>query len=113
MSVLSETLERFVQACNDNERLRTMNRDWDRVVVVKPDDAVEEHWIQYRAGTAALVDPVGEADLTVEAAANVLADIFSGAMAPTEPYMNGDLRVYGSQDDVMRLDIISLLIWGE
>jgi len=113
MSELLDTMQRFVQACNDNERLRTMNRDWDRVVVVKPDDADEELWIQYRAGTAALVDPAGEADLTVQAASSVLADIFSGAMAPTEPYMNGELRVFGTQDDVMRLDIISLLIWGE
>jgi hypothetical protein len=39
--------------------------------------------------------------------------VFSGQMTPTEPYNAGDLLVKGHQDDIMRLDILSLLIWGE
>jgi hypothetical protein len=40
-------------------------------------------------------------------------DLFSGRITPTEPYLNGTLRVLGSEEDVMRLDFISLMIWGE
>jgi putative sterol carrier protein len=112
MSGLADTVARFVQACNENERLRQMNHDWDRLVVLRPDDASEEHLVSYRGGVASVVQE-GEPDLVVEGSTKVLEDIFSGAVAPTEPYMNGDLRVFGSQDDMMRLDIITLLIWGE
>ncbi|MDA8200152.1 MAG: SCP2 sterol-binding domain-containing protein [Thermaerobacter sp.] len=113
MSALGDTLEQFVAACNHNLRLQEMNHDWDRLILVQPDDAAEEHWIRYHAGVAAVVAADGEPDLIVEGASGVLVSIFSGASTPTEPYMSGDLRVRGSQDDVMRLDIIALLIWGE
>lgn len=113
MSALGETLQRFAAACNTNQRLQQMNHDWDRLILVQPDDADEEHWIRYRDGVAAVVAADGEAELIVEGASEVLISIFSGASTPTEPYMSGDLRVRGSQDDVMRLDIIALLIWGE
>ncbi len=116
MSGLFETLQRFAEACNRNQRLQQMNHDWDRLILVQPDDADEEHWIRYRDGVAVVVAGAGDpdpADLIVEGASEVLVRIFSGDSTPTEPYMSGDLRVRGSQDDVMRLDIIALLIWGE
>ncbi len=114
MSSLLETLQRFAAACNSNQRLQQMNHDWDRLILVQPDDADEEHWIRYRDGVAVIVAGVGDpADLIVEGTSEVLVNIFSGDATPTEPYMSGDLRVRGSQDDVMRLDIIALLIWGE
>ena len=112
MSGLGDTIAQFTKACNENERLRQMNHDWDRVIVVRPDDAAEEHLVAYHGGVASVVD-TGEPDLVVEGSSRVLEDIFSGAITPTEPYMSGDLRVAGSQDDMMRLDIITLLIWGE
>jgi hypothetical protein len=42
-----------------------------------------------------------------------LADIFYGDITPTGPYNNGTLRIIGSEDDIIRLDFISLMIWGE
>ncbi len=116
MSALRDTLAQFVEACNRNQRLQQMNHDWDRLILVQPDDADERHWIRYHQGVAALMpgdDSPDPADLLVEGASGVLVSIFSGASTPTEPYMSGDLRVRGAQDDVMRLDIIALLIWGE
>ena len=113
MSQLSEALARFAEACNGNQRLRQMNHDWDRLILVQPDDEDGAHWLAYRGGEAAVVEPGEAPDLIVEGAAAVLHDIFSGASTPTEPYMRGDLRVRGAQDDVMRLDVIALLIWGE
>lgn len=113
MSALGDTLGRFAEACNRNQRLQQMNRDWDRLILVQPDDADEQHWVRYHEGVAAVVATDGEPDLIVEGASDVLVSIFSGASTPTEPYMSGDLRVRGSQDDVMRLDVIALLIWGE
>lgn len=112
MSQLADTLARFAEACSRNERLRQMNHDWNRLILVQPDDA-DPHWLFYQGGEAAIVEEGGEPDLIVEGSSAVLQNIFSGASTPTEPYMSGDLRVRGAQDDVMRLDIIALLIWGE
>jgi hypothetical protein len=39
--------------------------------------------------------------------------MFFGDITPTEPYLNGSLKILGSEDDITRLDFISLLIWGE
>ncbi len=112
---LAATLTRFCQACNDNQRLRQMNRDWNRLVEIRAEDQATGGRVQlrYADGQVELAASESEPDLIVEAPASTLIAIFSGAMTPTEPYMDGSLRVRGSQDDMMRLDIISLLIWGE
>lgn len=111
---LFETLDRFAQACTDNARLRQMNHDWFRTIEIAAEDLEGSFWLRYEGGPVTLLtNPPGPTDLMVEAPSNILVDIFSGASTPTEPYLSGDLRVRGSQDDIMRLDIISLLIWGE
>ena len=110
---LRAVLTRFATLCRENERLLVMNRDWFRTVAVKPEQG-EPVWVRYDGGPVSVLDePSAAADLEVEGPASVLLDVFSGRIAPTEPYMAGDLRVSGSQDDMMRLDIITLLIWGE
>lgn len=113
MSVLS-VLGEFAQSCNRNERLRTMNRDWTRTVAILSDDTGTRHWLASEAGeiTVGEGDPPRSPDLEVRAPENILRAIFSGEMTPTEPYNAGDLLVRGSQDDLMRLDIITLLVWG-
>jgi putative sterol carrier protein len=111
---LRAILSRFAEACSSDPRLRAMNRDWTRTVAIQPTDGPDPVFLRYEGGTVGVVDHLSaEPDLVVEAETTVLADIFSGRLAPTEPYLAGDLRVYGSQDDMMRLDIITLLIWGE
>lgn len=90
-----------------------MNRDWTRTVAVLPDDGGQPHWICCQDGLLTVgegrMDP---SDLEIRAPGDVLEAVFSGTMAPTEPYNSGELMVRGSQDDLMRLDIITLLLWG-
>jgi putative sterol carrier protein len=110
---LRHIMLQFAEAASGNARLVAMNHDWHRTVVVQPEDG-EAIWLRCEGGPIRVLDAAQEsADLVVEAPAAILGAVFSGEMAPTEPYLAGDLRVRGSQDDVMRLDIISLLIWGE
>lgn len=113
---LEAVLEGFCLQCNQNSRLREMNRDWDRVVAITSQG---EHatplWIVCRQGELTLHRhaPGDEADLEVEAPEEVLRAVFSGQLSPTEPYNRGELMVRGSSDDLMRLDIITLLLWGD
>ncbi len=91
-----------------------MNRDWTRTVAVLSEDTGARHWIRSEAGaiTVGEGDPSRPPDLEVRAPEGVLVDIFSGAVAPTEPYNAGDLLVRGSQEDLLRLDIITVVVWG-
>lgn len=111
---LLEALTQFASACNHNDRLQEMNRDWTRRIQLEPDDTHRTHHIisdsgQLSVGAGVVEDP----DLLITSSEEILTAVFSGQMTPTEPYNAGDLLVRGHQDDMMRLDILTLLIWGE
>jgi len=111
---LSEALEQFAIACNSNARLREMNRDWTRRIQLDPDDTHRPHFLTCTAGeVSAAQGSVENPDMRIQASEQILTQIFSGEITPTEPYNAGDLLVRGQQDDLMRLDILTLLIWGE
>jgi len=111
---ITDSLKVFTDNYNKNERLKIMNRDWDRVVVVKATDVESRHTMTLKDGVVSLKEGASDnPDLTVISDSETLADIFYGDITPTEPYNNGTLRVMGSEDDLIRLDFISLLIWGE
>ncbi|MCL2766672.1 MAG: SCP2 sterol-binding domain-containing protein [Peptococcaceae bacterium] len=111
---LTESLSVFKDNYNSNDRLKIMNKDWNRVVVVRATDVTSEHTITVRDGAVSFAEGAAEtADLTVISDSEILADIFYGDITPTEPYNNGTLRIIGQEDDILRLDFISLMIWGE
>ncbi len=109
-----QVLENFARECNSNDRLRQMNREWNRTIVIRETDSGNAYWLRSQEGTIQSGEGSQfEADLEVEGSHDVIRSVFSGEMSPTEPYNAGDLLVKGRQDDLMRLDIITLLIWGE
>lgn len=111
---ITGSLKEFQDNYNSNERLKIMNRDWNRVVVVQATDIVSLHTLIVRDGVVSMNEGAAEnADLTVISDSETLADIFYGDVTPTEPYNNGILRIIGQEDDIIRLDFISLMIWGE
>lgn len=111
---LQASLEAFCQSCNENERLKVMNQGWNRNINIQATDTDAKFSIIYQDGIANSKPGLAEgADLTVQSDSETLADIFYGDITPTEPYNNGTLKVLGSEEDVMRLDFISLMIWGE
>jgi len=110
---IAKSLEAFCEGYNKNQRVRQMNRDWNRVVLVQAEDLNEAFTLtltgeelSYRPGAPEA------ADLKVIAPSDILADMFWGDVSPTGPYMDGTLKAFGSEEDLVRLDIIILLIWG-
>ncbi|MCY0881133.1 MAG: SCP2 sterol-binding domain-containing protein [Firmicutes bacterium] len=111
---LGEVLEQFARACNANARLQAMNKDWNRVIHITAVDTQKTYGLTSQNGQiAATGEAVGAPDLEIEADAAVLQAVFSGKLAPVEPYNAGDLIVHGSSEDLLRLDILTMLIWGE
>jgi putative sterol carrier protein len=45
----------------------------------------------------------------VTATSEDFADLFWGDLNPSEKYMSGEITLAGSQDDVMRLDAMSMV----
>lgn len=92
-----------------------MNRDWNRVIVIKANDVESQHTLTLQNGELSVAQgtPEQNADLVVTSDSETLADLFYGDITPTEPYMNGTLLIQGTEDDIVRLDFISLMIWGE
>ncbi|KJS00490.1 MAG: sterol carrier protein [Peptococcaceae bacterium BRH_c4a] len=111
---ITESLRAFEQAYADDSRLKVMNRDWDRKVLILADDLESAHTMILKDGELSFSEgKTADPDLTVISNSDILADMFFGDITPTEPYMNGSLRIIGPEDDILRLDFISLLIWGE
>lgn len=114
-SELYAALDQFRDKVNQNARLRQMMRDWDREIEVVAGDL--------QSVPACITMSSGEMDwrpekatspqIVLSAPSEVLIGIFRGNETPTEPYLDGRLTVRGTQEDVLRLDFISLMIWGE
>lgn len=97
--------------CNENERLRRMLRGWDKVVHLVATDTADRFTIVVRDQLLAdLVDGADAvADLVVTATSEDFADLFWGDLNPSEKYMSGEITLAGAQEDVMRLDAMSMV----
>jgi putative sterol carrier protein len=113
VSALSEALAVFAQRVNADGRLKQMNRDWNRTINLVPDDSADSAHLIYQSAEMTVASGLSElADIVLMAPEKILREIFLGQSSPTEPYLAGALRIKGSQEDMMRLDVLSLLIWG-
>ena len=114
MATTEEIVEAYAewrQRCNDNERLKRMLRGWDRVVHLRTNDTDEHFTIEVHdqhIGPLAL-GASGEPDMVVTATSEDFADLFWGDLNPSEKYMSGEIVLAGSQEDVMRLDAMSMV----
>ncbi len=112
---ISASLQSFYDGYQKNNKLKQMNRDWNKVIIINANDIDSQHTLTLQDGELSFVQglPDQNADLVVTSDSETLADLFYGDITPTEPYMNGTLVIQGSEDDILRLDFISLMIWGE
>jgi hypothetical protein len=114
-SMLAETLLRFRDKVNADPRLKTMLQGWEPVIVV---EMTGSGWQQYlMVKDCCIVEiradggPSGHlVHLLAEEA--VLNAVFGGALNPTEAFLNGDLQIFANDKDQVKLDVISLMLWG-
>jgi len=110
-----EALEDFQKQCNENKRLRRMQRDWTKVLHYRATDTGDAFTMTVAAGesTGVMIGCEGTPDVLVEADSETLCDMFWGDNNPTQKYMRGEIKVKASQEDVMRIDAITAVIWPE
>ena len=109
---LRQALTEFAARINADPRLRKMVADWERAIALEASDG-SGVGILVHDGEVRVSDLPEAPDIRLTGARSILHDVFSGRLSPTEPYVDGSLRVQGSQEDVLRLDFLSLMIWGE
>jgi putative sterol carrier protein len=112
---ITEALADFRNQCNANARLRKMQRDWTKVLHLIAEDNDSRHTMTVVAGETTKVEEslVGTPDIIVTTRSETLCDMFWGDLNPAQKYLSGELKLKASQEDVMRLDAINLIIWPD
>ena len=110
-----EALQEYKRLSNENARLRKMNRDWTKVILFHASDLKEDFVMRVNAGeiVEAGAGAVEQPDIIITSSSEIFCDMFWGDLNPTQKYLSGELQVKGSQEDIMRLDAISAVIWPE
>ena len=112
---LAEALVDYTSTCNGNARLRKMQRDWSRVLHFACEDNGVLFTMEVVKGEI-LGTPEGHEgtpDIVVTTHSETFCDMFWGDLNPVQKYLRGEIKVQGSQEDVMRLDAISYVIWPD
>jgi putative sterol carrier protein len=112
---LAEALADYTVSCNENQRLRKMQRDWSRTLHFICSDTGKTFSMMVERGEI-LTTPEGHAgtpDIVVTTDSETFCDMFWGDLNPVQQYLRGEIMVKGSQEDVMRLDAISYVIWPD
>jgi len=112
---LQESLAEYTNLCNANERLRKMQRDWSRTLHFVCSDTATRFTMLVDRGEIVATGPGhdGTPDIVVTTESETFCDMFWGDLNPVQKYLRGEIKVQGTQEDVMRLDAISYVIWPD
>ncbi len=96
---------------NGNPRLTKMVRGWDRVIHFTTTDTAEAFTMRVEGAQLSdlAVGHQGQPDVVVTGTSEDFCDMFWGDLNPSEKYMSGEITLLGSQQDVMRIDAISMV----
>lgn len=108
-----DALADYQVQCNQNARLRRMQKDWTRRLHFQATDTGDAFTMVVAEGeiTEWAAGREGIPDVVVNATSEDLCDMFWGDLNPTQKYLRGEIIVKASPEDVMRLDAITLIIW--
>ena len=114
MATTEELCEAFADwrtRSNDNPRLAKMVKGWDRVVHFNTTDTGQGYTmrVENQKLSELGVGLVDQPDVIVTGTSEDFCDMFWGDLNPSEKYMSGEITLAGSQQDVMRIDAISMV----
>jgi len=111
-----DALQRFRLKANASDRVRRITAVWHPSLFVECLDTGARYRLSIDDGLIAPIDRTdsepGDSALLIRGDSAVLAAVFAGTRHPLHAYNDGELEVYGSQGDQVKLDAISLVIWG-
>jgi putative sterol carrier protein len=109
-----ELLEAYAEwrtRSNANARLTQMLKGWDRVIHFTTTDTAQGYTMHVEGQQLSelAVGHEGQPDVVVTGSSEDFCDMYWGDLNPSEKYMSGEITLAGSQQDVMRIDAISMV----
>ena len=109
---LREAIDDYVAQARKSERVLRSLRNWNCVIYFEATDNGAAFTMAIKNGDTTVYDGSPQPpDLIVRGTSEDLANIFWGDANPASNYMQGAIKVQGSQENVMRLDAMALLIY--
>jgi putative sterol carrier protein len=110
-----DALADYKVQCNENKRLRKMQRDWSKLLHFVADDTKDAFTMDVVKGeiVSLKAGAEGTPDIIVNATSEDLCNMFWGDLNPSQKYLQGEIRVKASQEDVVRIDAITMIIWPD
>lgn len=105
----------FQAKVNENERIERILNGWSPNIVVEPRGADEEYtMVVAQSKITEVLDGRQTAEHLVHVAAepDVILQVFTGELNPSEAVLDGILSVFASDKDQVKLDAITLVLWG-
>jgi putative sterol carrier protein len=111
---LREALDDYVEQARKSDRVVRSLRKWNCVIYLEALDISAGFTMVIKDATATVYDGVQDTpDLIVQGSSEDLCNIFWCDANPASNYMQGAIKTKGAQENVMRLDAMSLLIYLE
>lgn len=113
---LQQCLLGFVERVNSNKRIPSLIKGWEPNIIVESEDSDDLYTLMVRG---CVVDEMvsgetskPEHEIRVCASLNELCNVFSGNKNAANSFLSGDLTLFASDKDQVKLDAIGLLVWG-
>jgi putative sterol carrier protein len=111
---LREAIDDYVAQAQKSESVQRSLKSWNCVMYFEATDIGAGFTMTLRNGTATVDDGLqGTPDLIVRGSSEDLTNIFWCDENPASNYMQGAIKVQGSQENTMKLDAMALMIYLE
>jgi putative sterol carrier protein len=115
VDTLEEVLQKFKSLVNGNARARALIKSWNPDIVLQALDGTKAFSLTIRNEAVEKIEPgtsESSHQIGIRASEAMLISIFSGDVNPSTAFIDGELEVYGSDIDRLKLDALTLVIWG-
>jgi hypothetical protein len=113
---LGECLEDFKDTFNGNARVKKLIKNWDRSVIVDATDTGSILTMMIKDLDMYEVKPGAHPDedypIHLQASQDTLIRVFSGDYNPAHALIDGELAVFSNEKDKVKLEAITMVIWG-
>lgn len=111
---LREALDDYVAQARKSQRVQQSLKSWNCVIYIEATDIGAGYTMTVQNGVTSVADgSSAPPDLIVRGTSEDLANIFWCDENPASNYMQGAIKIQGSQENTMKLDAMSLLIYLE
>ncbi len=113
--MLKNTLLDFQKQVNSNSKIKKITKNWNPHIIIKTNDAPKIFTVIVNdSKISALLETHKKHthELVIEGKENILTAIFNGELNPAQAALDGKLAIFGDHKDQIKLDIISLVLWG-